>query len=236
MKKLFWLIGMTVMLVIVLACPSLVGAAAIFEVSNLVISPNQVGKGVPADISVIVKNGGDARGSHSLELKIDGKVEAAKKVELDAGASKAITFTVIKDTPGRYSISIGDLKDSLLVTAAAFHVTDLTITPKQSDRGEPTKISVNVTNVGDEPGSYTLWLKLKKEVTLEPKASQTVSFTIVESSPGNYPVDIADLKGEFSVVAVPPWWHNWWLIGIAAVVALIVLALVALIIMRLRSP
>lgn len=239
MKKLFWLIGIALILAIVLASPNLTSADAVFEVTDLVISPSQVNEGEPTNISVTVKNTGDAQGSHSLELKINGTVEATEEVTLDAGASETVTFTVTKDTLGEYSIEIADLKGLLTVTAAAFHVTDLTISPKEVSPGKPITISVNVTNVGSEQGNYTLWLKLRKEITLGAKASQTVNFTIVEDTAGKHQLEIADLKGEFSVVGVPsapaataPWWRNWWLSG--GIAGAIVLILLVILITRLR--
>jgi len=240
MKKIFWLISIALMLAIVLASPNLINADAVFEVTDLVISPSQVTKGEPANISVTVKNTGDAQGSHSLELKINGTVEATEEVTLDAGASETVTFTVTKDTPGEYSIEIADLEGLLTVTAADFHVTDLTISPEEVSPGKPVTISVNVANVGSEQGSYTLWLKLRKEITLGAKASQTVDFTIIENTAGKHQLEIADLEGEFSVVGAPsapsaaaPWWRNWWIIGgIAGAVVLIVLVII---IVRLRQ-
>jgi len=119
-------------------------------------------------------------------------------------------------------------------------VTDLTISPEEVSPGEPVTISVNVANVGSEQGSYTLWLKLRKEITLGAKASQTVNFTVVEDTAGKHQLEIADLEGEFSVVGVPsapsaatPWWRNWWIIGgIAGAIVLIVLVII---IIRLRQ-
>jgi len=240
MRRIFWLIGIALMLAIFLASPSLTHADAVFEVTDLVISPSQVNKGEPADISVTVKNTGDAKGSHSLELKINGEVEATEEVTLNAGASKTVTFTVTRDTPGEYSIEIAELEGLLTVTAADFHVTDLTISPEQASQGEPITISVHVANVGTEQGNYTLWLKLRKEITLGAKASQTVDFTIVEDTAGKHQLEIADLKGEFSVAegppapsAAPPWWRNWWIIG--GIAGAIVLILLVIIIVRLRQ-
>jgi len=227
MRKILWLVGIAMMLVTVLASPNLINAGAVFEVTDLVISPSQVNKGESANISVIVKNIGDTRGSYSPTLKINGRVEATEKVELDANASKTVTFTATKDTPGKYSIEIADLKGLLTVTDAVFHVTDLTTSPKQVNPGEPITISVHVANVGSEQGNYTLQLKLTKEITLDARASQIVNFTIIENAEGKHQLEIAGLKGEFSVVKTPPWWRNWWLIGgIAGAVVVIVLAVI----------
>jgi len=57
-------------------------------------------------------------------------------------------------------------------------------------------VSDNITNNGDVTGSFTLNLLIggnivdSKAVTLGPRASQVVSFQIVESSPGQYVASI----------------------------------------------
>ncbi len=239
MRKLFWLISIAAILATVLASPSLIHADAVFEVTDLVISPDQVNKGEPANISVTVKNTGDAPGSHSVELKINDTVEATEEVELDAGTSETVEFSVTKDKAGEYSIEIANLKASLKVIDASFYVTDLVISPKPASQGEPITITADVINVGTEDGNYTLWLKLKREITLGAKASQTVSFTIIEDTPGKHQLEIADLDGEFNVVkgapaeSAEPWWRNWWIIG--GVIGGVVIILLIIIIARLRQ-
>jgi Domain of unknown function (DUF4340) len=62
--------------------------------------------------------------------------------------------------------------------------------------GAAETVSVNVTNNGDVTGSFTLNLLIggnivdSKAVTLGARASQVVSFTVIESSPGKYVASI----------------------------------------------
>lgn len=48
-------------------------------------------------ISATVANTGDVEGTCQVTLKINGVVEATKKLTVDAGASKPATFTTSKD-------------------------------------------------------------------------------------------------------------------------------------------
>lgn len=235
MKNLLWLI---IILLAALASPNLVSADAIFEVTDLVISPSQINKGESANISVMVTNTGDAKGSYSLELKINGAVKDTKNLELDAGDNEKVTFTVTKDTPDEYTIEIADLKGTLKVVDAIFYVTDFVVKPRWVKEGEPIIISVDVTNVGSEQGIYNLWLKLGREITVDARSSQTVSLVFIEDTAGDRQVELTNFEGEFTVLkalepVTPSTKVNWWLIGGIAGGVIVVLTIVIFI--RRRS-
>lgn len=93
---------------------------------------------------------------------------------------------------------------------AEFTVTDLTISPFEAGIGEPISISVNVTNVGNEEGSYPLnltvndVLKENQTILLSGGNSSIVGFTETEYAEGNYLVKIGGLNGTFTITNVPP--------------------------------
>jgi len=93
---------------------------------------------------------------------------------------------------------------------AEFTVTDLTINPLEAEVGEPILISVNVTNIGDIDGVYSANLTINnvlrenQEILLVGKESKIVEFTVLESSEGNYNVEIAGLTGTFRIKPAPP--------------------------------
>lgn len=93
---------------------------------------------------------------------------------------------------------------------AEFAVTDLTINPLEAGIGEPTLISVNVTNVGDEEGNYSLNLTVNdvlrenQTILLPGGNSSIVGFTDTEYAEGNYFVKIGGLNGTFTITNVPP--------------------------------
>jgi hypothetical protein len=108
---------------------------------------------------------------------------------------------------------------------ANFELSNLSIIPSLSKvwesltfmvtSGEEVTITVDVTNQGGQEGSFNAVLRLNgvtqgtKDITLGPRQSQKIVFTITENEPGSYIVQIGDLSGEFITLL----WFNWWLTG-----------------------
>jgi hypothetical protein len=127
---------------------------------------------------------------------------------------------------------------------ALFNLSNLSITPSVSrffDKisyivrtGEEALITVDVTNNRGQPGSYAAVLILngtereRKEITLEPGQTQTVSFTVTGNEPGSYTVLIGNLTGDF----LSDLWINWWLIAGSIGVLILIIWLVWYIIKR----
>lgn len=88
---------------------------AAFEISGLTISPSEVKVDEVVTIRVLVANTGDEPGSWVATLKINGEVEATKYVTLAAGTSKPVSFAIIKDTPGTYSVAVSGLIGSFVI-------------------------------------------------------------------------------------------------------------------------
>jgi hypothetical protein len=103
---------------------------------------------------------------------------------------------------------------------AEFTVTDLTINPLEAEIGENITILVNVTNVGEIEGSYTLnltindVLKGNQTILLSSGASKIVGFTDAENTEGNYTVKIGNLTGSFTIKPPPPTTSNIILSGL----------------------
>jgi hypothetical protein len=91
------------------------GLPPTFTTSDLSISPAEVDIGQEVTISAKVANTGDVGGTYEVTLKINGVIEETKKVDVDAGASKTVTFTVVRDVAGTYSVEVDGLKGSFTV-------------------------------------------------------------------------------------------------------------------------
>ncbi|MEM3013944.1 MAG: CARDB domain-containing protein, partial [Candidatus Bathyarchaeia archaeon] len=97
----------------------------------------------------------------------------------------------------------------LIAKPPKFVVSNLASNPDKVYVGEKVTVSVLVTNVGDETGSYTVSLKIgqsvedSKTVTLKGGQSTTVTFDVTKSFPGIYTVIVGDLTSEFTVLASP---------------------------------
>lgn len=88
-----------------------------FKCSALTISPDKVGTGETVNVSISVSNVGGAAGSCKLTLKVDGVFEATKEVTADAGATKEVSFSIVKDTAGTYIVDVNSITGSFVVKA-----------------------------------------------------------------------------------------------------------------------
>jgi len=92
---------------------------------------------------------------------------------------------------------------------AEFEVTPITITPNEVATGESLTVSAKVTNVGGADGVYTAKLTINgtevatKDIAVASGATETVSFTLTEETPGNYMVALNNLTGSFEVLKLP---------------------------------
>jgi hypothetical protein len=90
-----------------------------FSLRNLTVNPSTVTAGESVTISVDVLNTGDVQNSYMAELKINGSVEETKETTLAGGAGATVIFTVTKDTPGNYTIEIGEQTAEFTVSESA---------------------------------------------------------------------------------------------------------------------
>ena len=123
MKKALWLAPATLIVALILAVTTSVGAQADIEVTGVTISPDSVKEGETVTITATVKNTGDAPGSYTLVLKIDNEVEATKEiVDLAADASQTVAFTVTKDVAGDYIVDLNGFPGYFTVTRSFWDV------------------------------------------------------------------------------------------------------------------
>ncbi|KXB07904.1 hypothetical protein AKJ58_01510 [candidate division MSBL1 archaeon SCGC-AAA385D11] len=98
--------------------------------------------------------------------------------------------------------------------APRFEVSNLEISKPEVETGETTTISVDVTNTGGTPYTYTAELSVENElvdsenVALDPDESGTVSFDVSREEAGTYDFSVDGLTGSFEVEKPPkpfPW-------------------------------
>jgi energy-converting hydrogenase Eha subunit A len=88
---------------------------AAFTASNLSVSPLRVKPGESATASVTITNTGGTQGTYKVNLKVNGAVEDSRDVIIAGGDSKNVNFTISKNQPGDYTISIDTLSATLTV-------------------------------------------------------------------------------------------------------------------------
>jgi tetratricopeptide (TPR) repeat protein len=88
-----------------------------FSISDFTINPEEVSRGSPVTIEVMVTNVGELLGTYDVILKIDDIVEATKRVTLEGGTSQNVTFSVYKFEGKTYAASIGMFSGTFVVTS-----------------------------------------------------------------------------------------------------------------------
>ncbi|MCZ2807957.1 MAG: hypothetical protein O2V44_01225 [Candidatus Bathyarchaeota archaeon] len=103
--------------------------------------------------------------------------------------------------------------DAQILQPANFQVTDLTLDSDWVQVGEPIQISVNVTNIGDKSGNYTVTPAIDdipistKTVQLSGGETTTVIFTATEPTEGNHTITIGSVTKTFKVTSETPTKH-----------------------------
>lgn len=97
-------------------------ASAEFEAIALDIEPPEVVAGEAVTITAEVENTGGSEGSYTVALTVDGVTIETKEVTIAPGASKTVTFSLVKDTAGTYEIGIEKLSSSLVVKSPPAYV------------------------------------------------------------------------------------------------------------------
>ena len=104
-------------------------------------------------------------------------------------------------------------------------LSNLSIVPAVAKINETIKISVNATNVGDLPGTFTVTLKLNgvlvnsKTVSLKGGESTVVTFQVISDKAGTFDVEVNGLKGIFTVKQAQLPWASFAIIFAVVVIA-----------------
>ncbi|MGH3758854.1 S8 family serine peptidase [Actinophytocola sp.] len=88
-----------------------------YALHDLRVSPGLVKASENVTVSVQVKNVGKAAGTYNAELRVGGAVEATTPVQLSAGQSRTVTWTVDPDTLGTFGVEVEYLTGSFRVRA-----------------------------------------------------------------------------------------------------------------------
>ena len=88
-------------------------------------------------MSVQVKNVGKSAGTYSAELKVGGAVEATTPVQLSAGQSKTVTWTVDPDRLGTFAVQVQYLTGSFRVRAPRVDLSVSTVDAPGAAAAEP---------------------------------------------------------------------------------------------------
>lgn len=88
---------------------------ATFAASSLLVVPTEVDTGEKVIIVIAVANTGGQSGSYEVVLKINGLLEASQEVTIAPGDSELVSFDIVKNTAGTYSLEAAGFTGSFTV-------------------------------------------------------------------------------------------------------------------------
>ncbi|MFB0559136.1 MAG: CARDB domain-containing protein, partial [Dehalococcoidales bacterium] len=92
---------------------------AALAVSDLSVQPGEVEAGEAVTVTVSVANTGGVEGTYNLVLKVNGAAEATEDISVAGGASESAIFTLSREEPGDYTVSVNGLEGSFTVMPPA---------------------------------------------------------------------------------------------------------------------
>ncbi len=124
------------------------------------ISPRSVGPGENLTISAVVTNIGRANGSYDVTLKIDGSTENQTAVEIAAGDSMQVSFTISRALAGTYLVDLNDKTGSFTVVEEAAPVSTQTaevVAAQVVTEKEKVATEEEVASASPQPGKPVNW-------------------------------------------------------------------------------
>jgi hypothetical protein len=195
--------------------------------SDLTVTPSELELGDNVTIGLDVMNPNNQSITYIVTIRVEGtcicsnmeNVTLWVDVELGAYESETVQHAITPDVAGDYNVTVDGMTGSYVVVRpplpAEFIVSNLTITREKfislmSDINLWIfKISVDITNVGEQGGTHTVDLRVddsinefiaSETVTLEGGESTSITYE-VRRGEGSYTVEVDGLTGDFEVKA-----------------------------------
>jgi len=146
---------------------------------------------------------GDADGPSGEGPGNGDKVSADVDFEPWAIAEDCSTST--PELPSKLNVSPSNPNNWTRLNPPTLSVQFVSVNPQQTVANQPVTISTNVVNTGDQGGNMSVALKINGQVeetrmvSVGPKASQPIKFTVAKSQPGTYSIDIGGQTGSFTI-------------------------------------
>ncbi|WP_255193205.1 right-handed parallel beta-helix repeat-containing protein [Natronobeatus ordinarius] len=160
------------------------------EVTETSLSDTNVDTGSVVTIDAAVQNVGDAAGSQTVDLEVDGEVVDEEAVTLESGQTTDLTFTHQFDHAGEFDVVVaGEFVGTVTVSEPAddpepaFFGVELLETNAPVQAGDSLEVSATVENTGEEADTQSIELVAggavvdSADVTLDEGETETVTLT-----------------------------------------------------------
>ena len=192
------LLALTLFMILSSACGY--ATVAQFKVLSLDIKPQMARTGENVTATVRVKNLGYGEEFYPATLMINGKREQSKEVKLSPMSAGEVSFTLTKDKPGLYEVSVGTgLAEFRVLKQAEFQVTTMSVNPEIIGAGEPVDIVATIKNTGELDGIYAATLLVDnktvvvKDINVPANATDNISFSFASDEKNLYRIGFGDM-------------------------------------------
>ena len=177
------------------------------EVHYLKVEPTEISVGDIVEITAAMRNVGEAAGTGTLEVTVNGISLGTRTATLNPGQYQGWLFSYTPEEAGTYQVEADGLTKSF--TAYAIGLKDLVIEPDYVTVGEEVSISVTAVNSGNTAGSHRIVFdidgqEMSEMVTLAPGASELVTIKITPGEARRYLVSVDGLYGWLEAVEPYP--------------------------------
>ncbi|WP_276272972.1 CARDB domain-containing protein [Haloarcula litorea] len=169
-------------------------ATADIEVTDAAVDQSTVQSGEAVGVSATLENTGDASGSFTAELRIDGETVETQRSEVDGGGSTAVGFSYTFQEAGEYDVAVSGTQAGTVTVRdpATFDVESVSVSESTVETGEQVGIDVTVANTGDTAGETDVRLAANRDqigsrtVSVASGETETVSFEQTFEEAGTY--------------------------------------------------
>jgi hypothetical protein len=181
------------------------------NLSELIITPTTIEYDGAVTIKVVLENPGFLRTSQTVTLMIDDVEIEATSFELEPGNVTTHEWVISSLEPGSHIVKVLNKSASFTVQPSplppSFKLTNLGVSPTQSNPDKPMRITFTVTNTGERKGNYTYDVKIDGEIIQTITGSidggesknQTVK-TNAPSNTGSHTIEVESLTTQFKVI------------------------------------
>ena len=188
-----------------------------FTLTNLTINPQEAEVFEPVLVTANLTNTGGEKGEYVANLTINNIIEDNQTILLQPAESTLIEFTVIKQTEGTYTITIGELTTSITYntpspTTSKIALSKLSINPREAWPNQTVTTTATATNQGEQTDILAIRLMLddtqldRKTIQLAPQETTTIQFTLNATTEGKHTIKLNTLSGTLTIV--PTGYHT----------------------------
>jgi hypothetical protein len=167
------------------------------------IDRTEITAGESANLTAVVSNDGDSDAEAPVRLLVDGVVVDERRVLVQSGENRTVTFTREFQRAGEYAVSVNDGEPNTVTVSPAagpaprFSVTNASVSDDALAPGDEMSVTATVANDGSADGTFVAELEVDgvvvatRRVAVPAGATRTVTFANPVERAGTFGVSVS---------------------------------------------